>query len=104
MSAMRELARAVLIALPESDLDQGKPGSIKVAFAGGVAVVELPAPGELILVKTVCQKARPNPAPAAAAGRRAQLNPQRAAYLPAVREALRHWTRHSMRRARRRGY
>jgi hypothetical protein len=53
LDVMRVMARAVLVALPESDLSQGKPGSIKVPFTGGVAVVELPAPGELILIKTI---------------------------------------------------
>jgi hypothetical protein len=53
LSVMRVLAKAVIIALADSDLIEDKPGVIKVPFAGGVAVVELPAPGELILVKTV---------------------------------------------------
>jgi hypothetical protein len=53
MTAMRVMAKAVLIAIADSDMIEDKPGVLKVPFAGGIAVVELPAPGELILVKTV---------------------------------------------------
>ena len=50
---MRVLAKAVIITLADSDLIEDKPGVLKVPFAGGVAVLELPATGELIVVKTV---------------------------------------------------
>jgi hypothetical protein len=53
LNVMRVMAKAVLFAIADSDMIEGKPGVLKVPFAGGVAVVELPAPGELILVKTV---------------------------------------------------
>ena len=39
--------------LADSDLLEDKPGVVKVPFAGGVAVLELPEPGALIVVKTI---------------------------------------------------
>ena len=50
---MRDPAKAVIIALADSDLIEDKPGVLKVPFAGGVAVLELPEPGALIIVKTI---------------------------------------------------
>lgn len=47
------MAKAVLIALADSDFIEDKPGLLKVPFAGGIAVVELPEPGTLIVVKTI---------------------------------------------------
>jgi hypothetical protein len=53
LSVMRVLAKAVIIALADSGLIEDKPGVIKVPFPGGIAVLELPAPGELVVVKTI---------------------------------------------------
>jgi hypothetical protein len=53
LSVMRVLAKAVIIALADSDLSEDKPGVLKVPFAGGVAVLELSEPGALIVVKTI---------------------------------------------------
>ena len=53
LNVMRVMARAVIIALTDSGLLEDKPGSIKVPFAGGVAVLELPESGALIVVKTI---------------------------------------------------
>jgi hypothetical protein len=53
LNVMRVLARAVIIALSDSGLLEGKPGSIRVPFAGGIAVLELPEPKAVIVVKTI---------------------------------------------------
>ena len=55
MMVMRVMAKAVIIALaePGSGLLQDQPGVVKVPFTGGVAVLELPEPGALIVVKTI---------------------------------------------------
>jgi hypothetical protein len=53
MTAMRVMARAVIPALADSDLIEDKPGVLKVPFAGGIAVLELPEPSGLIVVKTI---------------------------------------------------
>jgi hypothetical protein len=50
---MRVMAEAVILALADSGLIQDKPGVLKVPFAGGIAVLELPEPGALIIVKTI---------------------------------------------------
>ena len=50
---MRVMAKAVIVDLADSDLLKDKPGVVKVPFAGGIAVLELPAPGALIVVKTI---------------------------------------------------
>ena len=53
LNVMRVLARAVIIALADSGLLEDKPGVLKVPFAGGVAVLELPEPKAVIVVKTI---------------------------------------------------
>ena len=53
LEVMRVMAEAVIIALADSGLVEDKPGVLKVPFAGGVAVLELPEAGALITVKTV---------------------------------------------------
>ena len=53
LDVMRVVARAVILGLADSDLLEDKPGVVKVPFAGGVAVLELPEPGALIVVKTI---------------------------------------------------
>jgi hypothetical protein len=53
MSTMRVMARAVIPVLADSDLIEDQPGVVKAPFAGGVAVLELPEPGALIVVKTI---------------------------------------------------
>jgi hypothetical protein len=53
LSVMRVMAEAVILALADSGLIQDKPGVLKVPFAGGIAVLELPEPGALIIVKTI---------------------------------------------------
>ena len=42
---MRVMARAVIIGLAGNGLLEDQPGVLKVPFAGGVAVLELPEPG-----------------------------------------------------------
>jgi hypothetical protein len=53
LEAMRVMARAVLLVLPDSRLFEDTPGVLKIPFDGGVAVLELPEPGALIVVKTI---------------------------------------------------
>jgi hypothetical protein len=53
LSVMRVLAGAVILALADSGLIEDKPGVLKVPFTGGIAVLELPEPGALIVVKTI---------------------------------------------------
>jgi hypothetical protein len=53
LNVMRVMARAVIIVLTDSSLLKDQPGALKVPFAGGVAVLELPEPGALIVVKTI---------------------------------------------------
>ena len=57
LDVMRVMARAVIVALTDSGLLEDQAGVLKVSFAGGVAVLELPEPGAVIVVKTVL----PNP-------------------------------------------
>jgi hypothetical protein len=53
LSVMRVMAQAVILALADSGLIEDKPGVLKVPFAGGIAVLELPEPGAVIVVKTI---------------------------------------------------
>jgi hypothetical protein len=53
LSVMRVMAKAVILVLADSDLIEEQPGVLKVPFAGGVAVLELPEPGALIVIKTI---------------------------------------------------
>ena len=43
----------MIIALADSSLIEDKAGVLKVPFDGGVAVLELPEPGALVVVKTI---------------------------------------------------
>ena len=53
LGSMRDMAQAVILALADSNLLEDKPGVLKVPFDGGVAVLELPEPGALIIIKTI---------------------------------------------------
>jgi hypothetical protein len=53
LSVMRVMAKAVILALADSGLIEDKPRVLKVPFTGGIAVLELPEPGALIVVKTI---------------------------------------------------
>jgi hypothetical protein len=53
LSVMRVMAQAVILALADSGLIKDKPGVLKVPFAGGIVVLELPEPGAVIVVKTI---------------------------------------------------
>jgi hypothetical protein len=53
LSVMRVMAQAVILALADSGLIEDKPGVLKVPFAGGIVVLELPEPGAVIVVKTI---------------------------------------------------
>jgi hypothetical protein len=64
LDVMRVMARAVILALaePDSGLIEDRPGVLKVPFTGGVAVLELPEPGALIVVKTILPAQADGPA------------------------------------------
>ena len=53
LSVMRVMAKAVILALADSGLIEDKPRVLKVPFTGGIAVLELPETGALIVVKTI---------------------------------------------------
>ena len=53
LNVMRVMARAVIIGLAGNGLLEDQPGVLKVPFAGGVAVLELPEPKAVIVVKTI---------------------------------------------------